>query len=276
MEKSRNKGKKKKKLLHPKSRKAKYLVRRITHQERQEEVRGFLLRRRKEWTTTVQWFYDYTKLHHKGQSCLSMEQIRLACNKFATRFDADINALQRDRNKSNMLIEAYRKQLLSTLCSEGMEVPDLRSRFGMKWLCAWDRTASQALRIPRIKIRSTIISSPGCKAKEESGHETTLLNETLCSESSDDGLEKKSENHETLHQRNESRRVDLQSLSKFNKTDIVNAATIEEKIRKYYLKKNRIFHERERKKNRTLCGRGGPDGETVFDETENEDFVLST
>ena len=150
--KSRNRGKQPKSAIHPDSRRARQLSREIAHREKQSDAKVIQKGREKEWYDTVEWFANYVENNHSSVLFLSVDQVEAACRAFVTRFDAIILSLRSQKKGTARHLENYRMQLENAYTEEGLDIPDVSSRSGMRWLRSWDKSQQQARRIPRKNV----------------------------------------------------------------------------------------------------------------------------
>jgi len=156
--KSRNGAKRGNKIIHPDSRKAQQLGKKVAHEERQLEIRVTRAHRADDICQTVEWFQSY--LQRKGffhlvegkpkVSCMQPNELKEAALQFVQRFDTDIAAARSQGKRSEL--EVLRLQLANAYFEEGMIIPDLTTRAAFQWVKNFDGSGEQARRVPMTKV----------------------------------------------------------------------------------------------------------------------------
>eukprot|EP00760_Papus_ankaliazontas_P034794 PhM_4_TR748/c0_g1_i1/m.43278/K14860/TMA16; translation machinery-associated protein 16 len=143
---------KSKKILHPNSRKAGQLSRKITHQERQTDIKSDRKGKDELLAEMVEWFCGYVKRNPPSKRCLDPAELQKASQQYVLRFDTDIIAA-RTTGKRNDYLELIRRELSGAYEEEGLVVPDMCTRQGFQWVVNYDGSIEQARKVPLTKVR---------------------------------------------------------------------------------------------------------------------------
>eukprot|EP01064_Diplonema_japonicum_P016691 TRINITY_DN24709_c0_g1_i1.p1 TRINITY_DN24709_c0_g1~~TRINITY_DN24709_c0_g1_i1.p1 ORF type:complete len:343 (+),score=80.83 TRINITY_DN24709_c0_g1_i1:57-1031(+) len=154
-------------LIHPRSRKAKQLMRNFSNEAKKAGMKSIKERKERARLMKFIWFKDAIEAEsekYEGMKCLQPNYIQEIAKIFITRHDAELKALREKRTitasyrlmpptgREKELL-AYREEEIKQARSGDLEIPHIGSRAGLTALLAWDRELTTLYTVPGTEIR---------------------------------------------------------------------------------------------------------------------------